>query len=151
MMVKTKTKVKSPPTELPTSLKAPKNIPIESMLELAHKGLTDEQVASIIGCDRSNVSRRLQPYRDKLAVLDKHKQYRADILCLKGMSMLENITPAKLKKASARDLTTNYGILFDKERLERGQATSHVAYMDITKGLQEIEKEIQAIEGVVVD
>ena len=106
---------------------APKNIPIESMLEYRKKGLTHADIAAIIGCDRSNVSRRLQPYKDDLDTLDLYKHHRADIIAIKGKQILNNITPDKIQKASAYQLTGMYSILFDKERLEREQSTANVS------------------------
>jgi hypothetical protein len=40
--------------------------------------------------------------------------------------MLNNVTDAKLKKSSARDLVVSAAILYDKERLERGMSTANL-------------------------
>jgi len=54
--------------------------------------------------------------------------------------MLENITDEKLENASVKDLTTSYGILYDKTRLENNQSTINI------EGL--IEKESEANEEI---
>jgi len=52
-----------------------------------------------------------------------------------------SLTEADIKKMSARDRVLAFGILYDKERLERGQSTENIAYADLTKGLEEIQRE----------
>ena len=45
------------------------------------------------------------------------------------MRLLSAISDTDIKKASLRDKVIAAGILFDKERLERGQSTSNVSVL----------------------
>jgi hypothetical protein len=45
--------------------------------------------------------------------------------------ILQYITPQKLKKASINQLGTLFGIMYDKEQLERGRATSHTMTVNV--------------------
>ena len=105
----------------------PKMIPIERMLQLKDKNLTDEEIATILGCNRSNVSRRLAEHAPRLQRIDNYKKYRADVLTDLQIKVLDNVTDAKLKESSATQLITGMAILYDKERLERGQSTSNMS------------------------
>ena len=106
---------------------APKYIPIESIIEYYRKGLSKTDIAKVLGCHHSNISNRLKPYLDEIETLDVYKAHRADVIALKGKEILKNITPDKIEKASAYQLTGMYSILYDKERLERGESTANIA------------------------
>ena len=105
---------------------APKGIPIETILEYRKKKLSCAEIGVLLGCDKSNISRRLQPYQDDIDNLDLYKTHRADIIALTGRQILKHLTPDRLEKASAYQLAGMYGILYDKERLERGQSTANI-------------------------
>jgi len=114
-------------TNLPKKSKyAPKYIPTESILEFRSKGLTHAQIAQLLGCNRSAITQRLLKIDSELQNLDNYKKHRADVIMLKGRQVLKNITPSKLQKASAYQLAGMFGILYDKERLERDKSTQNV-------------------------
>lgn len=112
-----------------------RNIPIESIIELRRKDLTEHQIASILGCDRSNVNRRLAKYKDQLDGLDRYKNHRADILAFNQKRLLNTITESDIKSASLLQRTTAFGILYDKERLERNQSTENISVKSIVTAL----------------
>ena len=47
--------------------------------------------------------------------------------------IIQYITPAKLQKASAYQLTGMIALLYDKERLEMGLSTQNIAYADMVQ------------------
>jgi predicted transcriptional regulator len=115
----------------------PKGIAIERMLQLRDKNLTDGEIATIVGCDRSNVSKRLAEYAPKLQRIDNHKKYRADILTDLQMKVLDNFTPDKINECTVPQSAVVYGILYDKERIERGLSTSNLSIagvIEVQKG-----------------
>ena len=72
--------------------------------------------------------------RGIVRVIDKHrpnlemfKAQRADIFAAEQMEYLEHITDAKLKKATARDLSGMAKLAWEKERIERGESVDNVA------------------------
>lgn len=101
-----------------------KHIPIETLIDLAEtKKLSHAQIAKITGCSAANVTQRLQ--RAGVTTLGNYKQNRADILAVAGKQILASITDEDIKKATLNQKVVSYGILYDKERLERGESTSN--------------------------
>lgn len=129
-----------PTKETPTMLqyrntKGMKHIPIEKILELKKKDLTHEQIAELLGCARVNITQRLRPYNELLQNLDRFKNHRADIFALKQSQLLNAVTERDVKSASLLQKTTAFGILYDKERLERGQSTENISVKSIVHSL----------------
>ena len=56
-----------------------------------------------------------------------YKQSRADILSEVQRKILTNLDDATIKSLVERRGLVDFGILYDKERLERGQSTENVA------------------------
>ena len=104
----------------------PKNIPIETILEYRNKGLSPPQIAKLLNCNKSNIFRRLQKIDQELNHFQNYKKHRADIIGLKSRQILKHMDDAKLEKASAYQLAGMFGILYDKERLERDKSTQNV-------------------------
>ena len=95
---------------------------------LSAQGLTPNTIGLEIGRDRKTVLAHLQKpgvpeqvqnIQDRLA--DKFEQMSERIL--------DAVCDADLEKASLRDKAISSGVMLDKSRLLRGQATSHVAVM----------------------
>jgi len=99
-----------------------KNITDEEILDLKLKGFSHSRIADILGCDKSNITQRLKKYRSELEGLEGFKKNRADIFALHQIRALANVTDKKLKEASLRDIVIATGVLYDKERQERGQS-----------------------------
>ena len=91
---------------------------------LAKKGLTHGEIARLQGCDRSNISKVLQRYGVEERRVNKYKEYRADILAGLQDRLLSSIPDSDIQKSGMYTRVVSAGILYDKERLERGQATS---------------------------
>ena len=129
-----------------------KNIPIEIILDYHAKGLNHAEIARLVDCDRSNVSRRIQATIEDLEALPKYKENRADVMALKGRQALQSITQKKLQKTTPAQAATVFGILYDKERLERDQATANVNIMaSIHTDITGIDKEIAELEAMSID
>ena len=123
----------------------PKDIPIESIIEYRLKGLSTRDIAALVGCSHVNVVKRLQRHCDDVDLLPMHKKHRADILTLSGKKLLQSVTDGTIKEMSGLQRITAYGILYDKERLERGQSTANVSIHDIDRSLSTAAEEIERL------
>lgn len=87
--------------------------------------MSNAAIARKVGCHPSNVDAILRRYLGDTTAeeLRGYQENRGDIFDAVGNRALLHITDAKLAKASPAELTTVMGILYDKARLERGQAT----------------------------
>ena len=106
-----------------------KNIPIARILDLRKKGLSYSQIGKIIGCSKTNISARLSNHAKNIAGLQPFKKHRADIFALKGMEIVNCLTPAKIKKASAYQLAGMQSIFYNQERLERDKSTNNLSIL----------------------
>ena len=139
-------------TETPPEIdRTPKYTDIEKVRDLISvKGLSYTQAGKILNIDRSAVCRLCQrngiPRKDELKNFKKNK---ADILSSKQAQVLNCINNETLKKASAYQLAGMFGILYDKERLERGESTQNVsvAHIEALKTLDEVDAELAKITG----
>ena len=111
-------KTKNPPNKRPLN----PNTLAALNLRLNHK-LTYEEIGKIQGISKVSVFNKIKHLIPTQAT-DDYRNNRADILANTQLRFLQELTPSKLKKISARDAVVSMGILYDKERLERGQATS---------------------------
>jgi hypothetical protein len=127
-------------------------IPLDKLIVLREKGLSYVQIGKILGCTAANVKIRLNALGMTLEsdVVEKFKEKRADILASHQFQVLENLGPEKLKKAGVRELSVMFGILYDKERLERGQSTANIStYAHILREEGESADKLSAIEAEI--
>lgn len=129
------------PVRLPES--APKGIPLAKLIEYRNKGLSYQEIANIVGCSKQNISERLQYFTSSINHLQAVKENRADTLTVVSDTILNSLTPAEIKKAPFGTKITAYGILYDKERLERGQSTENISYSDMVKTRQQAMEYLQ--------
>lgn len=124
------------------------NDPSVTLAQLSEKyGISYQSVSSRLlrmGISKSNLIPSL---------LRVWESKRADLLALKQAEVLASITPEKLEKATASQAAIAFGILYDKERLERNKSTANVAYSQIVCSLDDVRqkkqaraKEIEALE-----
>jgi hypothetical protein len=104
---------------LPATNSAPKNIPIDILIDYANKGLSYADIGKAVGCSHSNVIRRLDNFGYDKKAVDSFKSNRADIYAVYGRKILYSVTDSDIQKMAPRDRFMAMGILYDKERLER--------------------------------
>ena len=122
--------------------------PLAKIIELRNKQLSLQQIADIVGVTKQSIHYRLKPYVKSIDSLGAIKNQRADLLALVTNNMLEvylSLTPAEQKSLVMKRGMVDYGILYDKMRLETGQSTSNVAYMDLIKARQQLQSELRSI------
>jgi len=108
-------------------------------LRLNHN-LSYNRIAKIQGVTTQAVHQRLKQFLPTEET-ELFKNNRADILANTQLRIITQIDQPKLKKAGLRDLVVSAGILYDKERLERGLSSHNVSYNVITEQLQKIDDE----------
>ena len=125
----------------------PKGIPLYEIIDcIESKNLSITDTAKLLNVDKSNISRRLKSAGYKPKYLETYKTHRADVLAAYQQIILNSINPDDLKKAGLSQKMMAFGVLYDKERLERGQSTENIAYADITKAQELVDKRIQVFE-----
>lgn len=137
--------------------KRAERVDLDRLVEIATEKHEDgsypshQEMADKMGVARVTITRALQrvpEWQLKERDINQFKQDRADIFAAAQQLILKHVTEQKLKAASLQQLGTLFGIFYDKERLERGQATTHVAevtYHKLDPDTQKfIEKAIQA-------
>lgn len=95
-------------------------------------------IARIVGADPGTVTQTLNRYNIDRTKLDTFKNHRADILAGLQNKIIErlNIDDIKIDNAKAmQSAITGFGILYDKERVERGLSTTNldVVHTDIAE------------------
>jgi hypothetical protein len=88
------------------------------------------RAAQELGVTRAAVIKRKKTLPEGVIAptIDEFRMQRADTFARLQQILLQHITPQKLKGASLAQIGTLFGIMYDKERLERGQATEHIAH-----------------------
>jgi len=115
----------------------PGNINKQELMNLAvsrnpvtgHK-LTHREIAEKLGKTRGAVTKALAKIPKSMLVrhsIDDYRKQRADIFADIQKMILTYITPAKLKGSSLQQLGNLFKVFYEKEKLELGQATEHVA------------------------
>ena len=114
--------------EASTSSTVPKGIPLYEIIDcIVNKNLSQTDTAILLGCDKSNISKRLKDSGYQPTYLTNYKNQRADILASYQQIILNSITSEDLQKAGLSQKMMAYGVLYDKERLERGESTHNIA------------------------
>ena len=138
--------------QLPTKKKSgPKNIPIEAMIDLRRKGLSLNQIGELLGCDGSNVGRRLKTLDDSIDLTDRYIKHRPWILAYEQNRIRQSITSADIEKAGLRDKMVSIGILHDHELKAAGLPTQIILYADAVKLKQQLADERKALELEIID
>ena len=117
-------------------------IPISKIIELRKRGLTYKEIGNILGCTRQNIELRLRPFKAEIEALPSFKEQKADVLAVFQQKILNSLTPGDIKSMPVGSRLTGFGILYDKERLERGQSTENVAYADMESDQAAIKAEM---------
>ncbi len=81
-----------------------------------------KEIAAIQGVSPQAIHQKI---KDLLPIPETqvYVDHRADILSNIQLKLLRNLDEAKINKMSGKDLVVSAAVLYDKERLERGQST----------------------------
>ena len=132
-------------------------IHMERIIALRNKGLSLAEIAGVLNCSKQNIHERLQGYAEDIDALQDFKDNKADTLAVYQRRMLNSLTPGDIKSASPYQRVGMFALLYDKERLERGQTTENIGYMDYNHALDQVMRERErlqdelGIEGDTID
>jgi len=96
-----------------------------------HPELTTREIAKLADCDHSNVVRTLQRYEIDHTNVEAFKEHRGEILAGMQERIIKSITEADIKAMPVGQRLMGFGIIYDKERLERGQSTSNSVNLNV--------------------
>lgn len=88
---------------------------------------TPIEIAESVDTSISNVSHTLKRYGITPNTVESFKNNRAEIFAGLQEKILKTINEDAIKDASVLQRITSAGILYDKERLERGQSTQNIS------------------------
>ena len=111
----------------------PKQVKILTV-KAQHPDLTTRQIATLADTGHTHVIATLQRYGVDQGQVESYKQHRADLLAGIQSRILSTVTDDDIKKANLYQRVTAAAILYDKERLERGQSTSNTAVAIAAEG-----------------
>ena len=89
--------------------------------------LSQRELAKELKVSRNTVSKALDKVSDYQGEIELFRKQRGDILDDKQRLILDAINSKKVGEAKLRDLAVAAGILFDKNRLERGLSTNNIS------------------------
>ena len=126
---------------------APKGIDKEKIAALREKGLSITDIARIVGCAKQTVFYHLHNMDVEQEQIEEYKTNRADYLAGMQLRLLASITPEDVRKMQPGSRILGACQLFDKERLERGLATSHekMIVLQVPRSEEEYKKIIENI------
>lgn len=129
------------PTGPPATTHQPNRpLTLETVLKEKDKGLSQREIASKYGVDRSAVRWLIEKHREEKQEVSEFKTYRADILAniqSKALTLQTKVMESLLKDGLPDSLTPHQktgllavlvnvnGNAYDKERLETGQSTQN--------------------------
>lgn len=120
-------------------------IDINKALELKAKGVSYVDLAQYFDVPKSTIHYHLQPLMPDTSNIDVFKKFRADLLTVKQESILKSLDDGSIKEMSGLQKATAFGILYDKERLERDKSTSNVSFNGMMGDYATLERERKAM------
>lgn len=143
-------------TETATAVeeKAQGRVDVGKALELLLRGCSYSEIGRMMNVSPQAVHKRMARF---IAILDDPdivRQFDSNMDMMLSGSMVKLLSAAvddaKIKKSSTYQLAASFGILFDKQRLVRGQSTANVDYGGMAGRAEEIAAEIRALEARLV-
>jgi hypothetical protein len=129
----------------PRTAKSKKIIEIKE----AHPELSTVQIGKLTDCTHANVIRVLQNYGIIQQDVKDYKENRADVLAGLQHRLISSVTDQDIKKTPVGSRILAVAQLYDKERLERGQSTNNISYMDVSKRLETLKAERDKIKQAI--
>ena len=109
----------------------PNRVDVGKALKLRLQGVTLPDIAALQGVTKQAIYQALTRFEPFLASIEPGQltafaEERGQILNSVELGLMQSLVdPAKVERASLRDIAVTYGIVYDKRRLESGQSTSN--------------------------
>lgn len=114
-----------------------------------HPDLTTREIGAIADCTHVNVINTLHRYNIDHAQMSDYKANRADVLAGLQHRLLVSITDADINKTPVGSRVLAVAQMYDKERLERGQSTNNISYLDESKRLAALKAERETLAQAI--
>lgn len=111
-------------------------IPTATLFEYRKKNLTYKEIGNLHGISKQAVHQRLQGAGLADYSIQHYVNNRADILAWLQHRLLFSLTDDDLKKMAPDRRIWSMAVLYDKERLERGQSTEILSISSIAMHIQ---------------
>jgi hypothetical protein len=145
-----KSKSKHPNPEFNPLLPVSRANPIINLdiaIELRLKGLSYNQIAQYFNVSETAVIERLQGHISNPDDLRAYRKYKLDIWEGKQADLMKSFGYADHKKMSGLQKVTAWGIIDDKLRREKGLTTANIGWVDYTRDMADLDKEIDTLEA----
>ena len=118
--------------------------PLHEMWKLRYKhNYSYQQIADKMGCNKSNVIRKLQGYISMLPNADEIQSYQNNkTTVLQAMELLtikEMMSPQKIKDASFNNLAYGFNTIYQANRLESGKSTSNINVVEVQGTISDLQ------------
>ena len=127
-------------------------VDVGKAFELRMKGMAYTDIAKVLGVSKQAVHSRLQRFTKTLENPECVKVYDENVDTLLSSAQLSVLDKAldrsKLKAAGTLQLVTSFGILFDKQRLVRGQSTQIISNCDLTADERE---QLRVLDAKIIE
>jgi hypothetical protein len=118
---------------------------IEKILKYNASGVSSPDIAKMLTIPTKTIQsviKRFLPAKADRKALEIFKTNKADILSIFQRKMLYSITDEQIDRMSVSQKMMAFGILFDKERLLRGQPTSINLIASVIRQVRDKQKEV---------
>jgi transposase len=126
---------------------APKFTPISTLIEYSQKGLNNTEIAKIVGVSKNAIGQSFTRNNYVPDHLRAYKDSRADVFAHYQDQVLRTFTPEEIKKAPFASRVMLFGVLYDKERLERNLSSENVSVMGT---MSKIDSRINELRNKVI-
>ena len=127
-----------------------KGIPLEAIIDYRRKNLSCSQIATLLHCHPSNISRRLKDADEEINLTNAFEKSRAFIFRNEQRKIIQSITPADRKKAGLLEKVKATTFLHNAERTDEGKPTNITGYVDMIKARQILNEEKEAITAELI-
>jgi predicted transcriptional regulator len=127
---------------------APKYIPIEDILEYHKRGLTQRDIATLLGITQQSVQERLK--NANVEGLSRFQDHKDKVFEHKQREIIDSLSGSDIKDMSGLQKITGAAILQDKIMALRGQASTIIEHRSIIADLRDAQDRLRKA-GVVID
>ena len=121
------------------------------MLAMYMAGHSMHSIAKKMGCCHQNVSTQIKPYIQLLNNMPEYESTLPNLLRLKASLFLAELTPQKISKLGAAQLTRPIAELIEKARLLEGLTSANInVHMTLCTSIDAIEAEIEELQNTTL-
>jgi hypothetical protein len=96
-------------------------------MALKAKNYSDKQIGEMVGLARETVTRKIASYKEMKSKANDFAARRVDALVNVQRLCIDSITLDEIKSLKVPQRIWVMGVLYDKERLEKGKSTANIA------------------------